>query len=144
MSKTSTLNPAGMTIIFGDIVFGGFPKGDYASIIYNDDAFTEVVGVDGEHTRVMSGDFSAIFVGTIQQSSLTNTKLSKKHNEDRRTGNSRGDFSYKDPRGDTDLKGSGAYIKKVADVSAGNEVKMNAWAIYIPNLSGVLGGNPGE
>lgn len=144
MSKTSTLNPAGMTIIFGDIVIGGFPKGDYLAITYSEDAFQEVVGVDGEHTRIMLSDNSAIAVCTIQQSSLTNSKLSAKHNVDRRTGNSRGDFSIKDPRGETDLKGSGAYIKKMADASWGSEVKMNAWSIYIPDLSGVLGGNPGE
>lgn len=144
MAKTSTLNPAGMTIIFGDIIIGGFPKGDYLTISYNDDGFTEIIGVDGEHTRLLLNDNSAIAIVTIQQSSETNTKLSKKYNDDRRTGNSRGDFSVKDPRGDTDLKGSGAYIKKMADASWGNEVKMNAWSIYIPDLSGILGGNPGE
>jgi hypothetical protein len=144
MSKTSTLNPAGMSIIFGDIIIGGFPKGDYLAITYNEDGFAEIVGVDGEHTRVMLSDNSAIAVVTVQQSSLTNTKLSNKYNSDRRNGNSRGDFSVKDPRGDTDLKGSGAYIKKMADASWANDIKMNAWSIYIPDLSGVLGGNPDE
>lgn len=144
MPKTSTLNPAGMTIIFGDIIIGGFPKGDYLTLVFNEDGFSEVVGVDQEHTRIMLSDNSALAVITIQQSSLTNSKLSAKYNDDRRTGNSRGDFSVKDPRGETDLKGSGAYIKKMADASWGSEVKMNAWSIYIPDLSGILGGNPGE
>ncbi len=142
--KTSTINPAGMVIIYDDIAMEGFPKGDYLSIIYNEEGFSETVGVDGEHTRVMLNDNSATVVVTVQQSSMTNSKLSAKFNTDKRTGNSRGAFSVKDPRGETDLQGSGAYIKKMADASWGNDVKMNAWSIYIPELSGVLGGNPGE
>lgn len=144
MAKSSTLNPAELNIVFGDIILGGFPKGDALSITFNEDGFAEVVGVDGEHARIMLNDNSATVVVTLLQTSLTNTKLSRAYTEDRKTGRNRKDITIKDARGDTDLKGSKAYIKKMVDGSWGNEVKVRAWTIYVPDLNGIIGGNPDE
>jgi hypothetical protein len=141
VKKTSTIDPDENSLIFDGHLVAGYAKGTQVTISYSEDAFTEVVGNDGEVSRTKSNVRSATVEVTVLQSSFTNDAFSDRHNEDLLNGNKVVQLSFKDNRGTTTLDGSGAYIKKFADVTISDTTESRVWTIFVSYLEGKVGGN---
>ena len=67
---------SGCSLIFGAIDISGLTNGVFISVERDTDAFTKVVGADGEGMRSKSNDKSATITITLMQSSSSNDALS--------------------------------------------------------------------
>ena len=132
-----------VTASFSGVLMQGFGDGEFVKIEMTSDAFTSVVGTDGEVTRSKSSDGRAKITVTLMQSSETNDKLSALYNLDRSTpgGAGVGVFYVRDRGGRSLYVAPQAWIMKAPDVTFDREPTPREWVFECASLQRVDGGN---
>jgi len=141
MSDGATVDPAQLDFIFSTHRATGRAAGQFVSVVYDVDAFTNVIGVDGEGLWVKSENRAATIVCTLVQSSISNDIFSGLHLADRATpGGLMFPLAVNERNGRTKYAAARARITKQADGvwSDGGEVR--AWTFRTTNLRGFVGG----
>ncbi len=135
-SSQVTISIAGISIT------GGFADGDFVSIERETEAFSDVVGTDGEVTRNATKDNRATSNITLMQSASANQLLSELHNSDKNAegGAGVGRFLIEDLNGTTLHEGAQCWIMSDPDVVYGREAGAREWPVRIANLINSFGG----
>lgn len=128
--------------IAGIPITGGFADGEFLRIERESEAFTDVVGTDGEVTRNKTNDNRATATVILMQSAEANKLLSDLHNNDKNSegGAGVGRFLVEDLNGETLHEAAQCWISNEPDVSYDREATAREWPIRIANLINQFGG----
>lgn len=135
-----TFDPKEVSVIFGPYIITGFSE-TKCSVSRAEDAFSLVVGCDGESTRVRNYNRSGTVTLNLQQSSPSNDVLSGIALADEATNAGLMPLLIKDNNGSTLIEATTAYIQKIPDADFGKDASERAWTIMTDNLVVFLGGN---
>lgn len=135
-SKQVTISIAGIPIT------GGFADGEFLRLEREGEAFTDVVGTDGEVTRNETRDNRATATLILMKGAEGNLSLSQLHNADKLAvgGSGVGRFLVEDLNGVTRHDGPQCWIMSDPDVTYEREVTALEWPIRIANLTNEFGG----
>jgi hypothetical protein len=134
-----SFDPKKLSIIVGPYIMKGFSE-SMVTITKTSDAFTMVVGADGEATRVKSNDGSATITLTLQQGSPSNDELSLIATADQLSNVGVFPLSIKDNLGTTLAAAATCFISKMPDVTFGKTQNDRSWTIMTDNLIMFVGG----
>jgi len=134
-----TFDPKQLSVIVGPYIIKGFSE-TMISITRGTDAFSMIVGADGEATRVKSNDNSATITLTLQQGSPSNDVLSLIATADRLTSTGIFPFLLKDNLGNTVMTAASCFIAKVPDIVFGKTHNDRVWTIMTDDLVVFVGG----
>jgi len=136
-------SPDEVDVLVAGIPITGWADGEFLTIEMTTDAFTSVVGTDGEVTRNRSNDNRATATVKLMQSSASNDLLSALYNTDRlaRNGAGIGAFLVKDNQGRSLYAAAECWIRKHPDISFDREATAREWVIEIADLQVFTGGN---
>lgn len=136
-----TYSPKDISVIVAGTIITGFAEDSFLSVERASDAFTKVVGADGEVARTASADRSGMITLTLIQTSASNDILSALQLADEISLAGKFPVMVKDNLG-TSLYISGtAWIQKVSDAEYGAEIGDREWVIECADLSLLVGGN---
>ena len=136
-----TYDPASVVISIGGVPMGGFSEGTFLTVERNEDAFTEVVGADGETTRSKSNNKSGIMTLTLKQSSASNDVLSGFLIADELNGSGVVPVLIEDLEGTTLIASAKSYVKKIAGPEFAKEASDREWVIAGAAIEMFVGGN---
>lgn len=130
-------------VSFAGVPVQGYADGEFLTIAMNEDAFTSVVGTDGEVSRSKTNNNTATIEIKLLQTSPTNALLSSIHNADKLTngGSGVGAFLVADLNGATQFSAGNAWIMKAPDASYDREATERVWTLECDVLIGFEGGN---
>jgi hypothetical protein len=140
--KTSSYNPAEVSLIFGTHTVQGYADGTFIEVEQSNESFSLVKGADGEAARVRSNDDSGTIKVTLMQSSDSNMILSMLHQADKKTGKGTLPVIFKDASGDSIGAGPVAWIQKPANIGFSKGIENREWTIVVAHLEMLAGGNP--
>lgn len=122
---------------------GGYAEDEFLTIDYDNDAFTDMVGADGEVTRSKTNDKRATITLKLMSSSAGNAALSSLHNLDRNTPNGAGvgALSIVDLGGLSLFAATECWIAKAPAASYGKGPTVREWKIRCASLEAFHGGN---
>ncbi len=128
--------------IAGIPITGGYADGEFLRIERETEAFSDVVGTDGEVTRNATKDNRATATIILMQSAEANQQLSELHNNDKNTegGAGVGRFLVEDLSGITVHEGAQCWIMAEPDASYDREAGPREWQVRIANLINSFGG----
>jgi hypothetical protein len=128
--------------IVGIPITGGFADGEFLRLERETEAFTDVVGTDGEVTRSKTNDNRATVTILLMQTSSDNQLLSALHNTDKSQngGAGVGRFLVEDLNGQTLHEGPNCWIMTDPDASYDREATAREWQIRVANLTGLIAG----
>jgi hypothetical protein len=120
----------------------GYADGDFLTITKSSDAFTSVVGTDGEVTRSKTLDRRAEVEIVLMQSSKTNDLLAAVHKADLESpgGAGVGAFLVVDQNGTSLYAAGNAWIKRAPDPVFGREAQSRTWLLEVDVLQDFTGG----
>lgn len=132
-------DPDQISIIFGDYEIIGYADGEFVTIDNMSDAFTDVVGTDGQVSRSKGTDRRATVVFKLMQTSESNAILSQIHNADRDTPGGAGVLPIKimDRIGGATYQGEHAWIVKAPAVSLDRSPTSREWTVRVARLERV-------
>mgnify|MGYP000193237170 CR=1 FL=1 len=137
-----TFNPKRYQVSFSGILLTGLADGnDSITVERNSDAFTLVVGSDGESTRSVSPDNSGKITVRLQGTSLSNDVLSALHETDRFGNLGQAPLFVKDLSGTTTALAQAAWIVKAPSISIGKNMTNREWVFETGDLEIFTGGN---
>lgn len=130
-------------VVAGIPVTGGWGDGDFVSIESDEDAFSLVVGTDGEATRSRTNNKGATITLTLMQSSDVNDLLSALHALDVNSpgGAGIGPFFCRDGNGRSLYMAESCWIQKRPTAVFGREAGPREWVIRTDKLIAFDGGN---
>lgn len=134
-----TFDPKKVSVVLGPYIAKGFSD-SMITITKTSEAFTMVVGADGEATRVKSNDGSATIAITLLQSSPTNDALSTIATADALSNLGVFPFFLKDNLGTTLVAAATCFISKLPDMTFGKTQNDRVWNIMTDNLVMFVGG----
>lgn len=128
--------------IAGIPVTGGYADGEFIRIEFETDAFTDVVGTDGEVTRSKTNDRRATATLSLMQTADANNLLAALHQADRNAPNGAGvgAFLVRDRQGTAIYTGSECWISKPPDATFDREATPREWVVRIAHLEDFTGG----
>ena len=131
--------------IAGLLIDKGFAEDAMIKITQDAPRFEDVVGVDGEVTRVQQYDQRALVTLSLMQSSSANDLLSTLLTRDQNTPNGAGvgAFLLKDLQGTTLARAPACWVKGLPETELGKKVGSRAWEIRVANIDLFVGGNVG-
>jgi hypothetical protein len=135
-----SFDPKKLSVIVGPYVIKGFSE-SMLTITKTSDAFSMVVGADGEATRVKSNDGSATITLTLQQGSPSNDQLSLIATADELSNSGVFPLLIKDNLGNTVAAAGTCFISKLPDVTFGKTQNDRSWNIMTDNLIMFVGGS---
>lgn len=135
-----TYNPKKVSVSFAGQLLSGFSEGSFIVGEREEDAFSKVVGNDGETTRQANPNRSGSVTVTLKGSSGSNDVLSALASKDEIDGSGVAPIIVKDNNGTTLLAGT-AWIRKSANVEYSREVGDREWAFDVAELTMFVGGN---
>ena len=138
--QTFQYDPSQVALNVGGIDISGFAEGTFIKISRNVEAFTTVVGSDGEATRVKSVNLSGLFTCTLQQSSPSNDYLSSLATADEQSSTGAVPIYMSDINGTTVASCKIGWIKKKPDSEFANTNENREWIIETGNLQYNVGG----
>jgi hypothetical protein len=138
--STRSYDPAQVIVNVGGRDVVGFADGTFVKIERNVDAFSLVVGADGESTRVKSQNKSGRFTFTLQQSSPSNDYLSSVATQDELTSQGVVPSLVKEVGGATIAQASKSWIVKKSAVEFGKEAGNREWIVETGDLALEVGG----
>lgn len=138
--QTFQYDPSQVAFNVGGVDISGFAEGTFIKVSRNVDAWTTVVGSDGEATRVKSVNLSGVFAVTLQQSSPSNDYLSSLATQDEISSNANVPIYLKDVNGTTIAKTSVGWVKKKPDSEYANTNTHREWMMECGNLQYDVGG----
>lgn len=130
-------------ISFAGIPCQGYADGDFLTITREADAFTSVVGTDGEVSRSKSNDRRATIEVTLMSTSPTNDLFSAVLAADINAngGAGVGAFLVVDLSGASLYSSGNAWITKGPDVTYSREATERTWTLQCDKLYEFTGGN---
>lgn len=137
-----TYSPKKVQVIVNGVPLTGFADGSFVEVEMSADAFTMVIGADGEGARAASADQSGTVTVRLLQTSAGNDVLSALLTADRLT--QLGTFSLivKDVSGTSLVLAQQAWVKKMANITFDKEIQAREWVIESDLLNVFAGGNP--
>lgn len=122
--------------IAGIPITGGFADGEFVRIERETEAFTDVVGTDGEVTRSKTKDNRATVTILLMQTASANGLLSALHNIDKLVagGAGVGPLLIEDGNGLTLHESLKCWVQNSPDVSYDREPTAREWPIRCANL----------
>jgi len=130
-------------IIAGLPITSGFAEDEMITIEREGDAFTDVVGVDGEVSRSKLFDNRATVKLKLMQTSPNNALLTAMYLQDKLGDNGAGvgPFAVKDKGGTTLYTAEHCWISKPPDATFGTKATPREWTIRVASLIEFAGGN---
>ena len=138
--QTFQYDPSQVALNVGGVDISGFAEGTFIKVARNVEAFTTVVGSDGEGTRVKSVNLSGLFTCTLQQASPSNDYLSSLATADEISSTGAVPIYMKDVNGTTLAKCKVGWIKKKPDSEFANTNENREWVMETANLQYDVGG----
>ena len=128
--------------IAGIPIEGGFADGEFCRIEPETEAFTDVVGTDGEVTRSKSNDGRATVTILLMQTAESNAALSALHNQDKNTpgGSGVGRLLIKDLNGATIHEAAQCWIQNRPVANYDREATAREWPIRVADLKDSITG----
>lgn len=135
-------DPDEYTVYFNGILVQGYAEGEFVSVEQMSDAFSSVVGTDGEVARSKSNDRRVKVTIKLLQTSSSNAALSAIHQRDLNAPNGAGvgTLSIVDNFGATKVQGDQAWIVKMPAASLDRTAKSREWEIEVANCTRFEGG----
>lgn len=123
-------------------ITGGFADGEFLRIEFEGDAFSDVVGTDGEVTRSKTNDRRATATLLLMQTADANNLLAALAQADRIGSNGAGvgAFLVRDRQGTSLYQAAECWIAKTPDVTFDREATAREWKIRIAVLEDFTGG----
>lgn len=141
MADGATIDPLSLHAIFGGHRLSGFAPGSFLNIVWDVDAFTRLIGVDGEGAWFKSANRAALITLTLMQSSQSNDVLTGFHLTDLNTPNGLlQPFSLREQNGTTLIVSPQSRVIKLPDTGYSDSVESRAWAIGTTRAEGFVGG----
>ena len=139
-SNDVTVIIAGLPILSGR---GEGPDGTFVKIAMLNDAFVDVVDLDGNVTRSKTNDDRADVTLTLMGSSPSNALLSALHLADKLASNGAGigPLLIKDGGGNTIYAAASCWVVKVPDFEFAGKAQPIDWPIRVAKLIPFIGGN---
>lgn len=132
-----------VSVILGGITLSGFHEGTPVKVAYDEDAFSLLIGADGDGARSKTNNRSGTITFSLLQTSAANAQLSALHALDIAGKNGDGvvPLLIKDNSGFSLHTAQTAWIKKFADATYGRDTEVREWTIQTDNLDSLIGGN---
>lgn len=132
-----------VTVAIAGIPISGYADGEFLTLTMESDAFTDVVGTDGDVTRSKTNDRRATCTVKLMQSSDSNDLLSALYNTDQKAPNGAGvgAFLIKDRQGRSLFAATACWIMKAPDISLDRTATAREWTIRVAELERFDGGN---
>lgn len=142
MSQGATIDHKALHCQYGPFaVKEGRAKGDYLSVVYNVEQFTENVGIDGEGFFVANADLSARMTITVMQSADINDRFSALFAADLSApGGLMLPWVARETNGRTVYAAARARIVKYADGIWSDGGSVRSWIFATTRLNGFVGG----
>lgn len=130
-------------VSFAGIPVQGFSDGEFLTINKASDAFTSVVGTDGEVARSKTNDRRATIEIKLLQTSLTNDLFAAVHKTDLESngGAGVGSLLVTDLNGRSLYAAGNCWISRAPDVAYGREAGERVWTLECDELQEFTGGN---
>lgn len=138
--KIHTYSPEDVSFAVGGAIISGFSEGTFITAERDEDAFTKVVGADGDVTRSKNANKSGTVACTLKASSASNDVLSAIAAADEINGEGVVPIIIKDNSGRSVCSGKG-WIKKTPAQEYGKEVGDREWALDVAVFTNFVGGN---
>lgn len=136
-----TYSPEKIGVIVAGIPMHGFSENSICTIEYAADAFTMVVGADGEVGRSYNPDRSGTITITLKSDSDSNDVLSGLAIADAISLTGTFPVFVKDSNGTSIATASDAWIQKIPSAEHAREINEREWVIQCANLLLFVGGN---
>lgn len=136
-----TYSPKDVSVIVAGTIISGFAEDTFVSIERDSDAFTKVVGADGEVSRTASADLSGTITITLLATSASNDILSALAIADQLTLSGEFPVLIKDEFGNSIHTAPSAWIMKQAAKEYGAEIGETEWVLQCSELIEFVGGN---
>lgn len=140
MSTLKSYDPALVLCSLGSIGLSSFADGTFIEVSRNEDAFSELVGANGDVVRARNRNKSGTVVVTLLAGAPENDLLSALAEEDELAGTGVRPFLVKEANGTTVCSGQNAYVRKVATAGFGKESGTREWTIAVTDLEMFVGG----
>lgn len=129
-------------VAFAGVPVQGYADGDFLTINHEADAFSDVVGTDGQVSRSKTNDRRATVEIILMSTSPTNDLFSAIYKADLEApgGAGVGSFLVTDLNGTSLYTGQG-WIMRAPDVTYGREANERTWTLRIDSLVEFTGGN---
>lgn len=138
---TRTYNPLNIIGTFKGHHIRGYGPDTFVIAERQEDAFSDIVGCDGEVTRVQSNDKRGTVTWTLMPESDSNDALSAFAVLDEESGAGKGELILKDTNGTTLFHSSDAWIVKFPRFERGKEPGPCEWVIRCAKLETFIGGS---
>ena len=141
MAQTKTYDPGEVRVIVGGNIIGGFADGTMITIERSENAFSLVIGADGQGCRVRSRNKSGKITLTLMQSSLSNNVLSTIAQADELTGEGVVPLLIEDGNGTTIVAVENCWIEKMASAEFSKDLGNREWPLACEQIDMFVGGN---
>jgi len=136
-----TYSPKDVTVIVAGTQISGFAEDTFVTVERDSDAFTKIVGADGEVSRSASADLSGTITITLLGTSSSNDILSALALADQISLSGEFPVLIKDELGTTLHTAPSAWIQKAATKEYAAEVGENEWILQCSELIEFIGSN---
>jgi hypothetical protein len=130
-----TYDAGAVSISIGAFLVTGYADGTYCRVAYNDNEIREVVGAEGEVTRVKGRNRTGLIEITLMQTSPTNNQLLALATADRKDGSGIFAIQVKDPYGMMLYSGNQAWVKKPPEGLLSRQAEHRVWTILVAQLA---------
>lgn len=138
--KTYNFNE--VQVIVGGVPATGLAEGDdVVQVVQDADAWTLVVGADGEGTRSKSNNRAAKITLRVMQSSDLNDSLTGFYLADEQNGSGKFPVMIKDSNGRSLHVVEQAWVMKLPDSSYGANATSRDWVLQCASINSFIGGN---
>jgi hypothetical protein len=128
-----TYSPQDVILSVGGYQISGYADGTFISVEREVDAYTKVVGADGEVSRTRSANRSGSLTLTLKQTSNGNAVLGSFMASDEADDSGSFDIILKDNL-DNNIFSSIGWVRKVPTYEYGSEESNREWAIDLANI----------
>lgn len=136
-----TYDAKDVSIILGGVPITGYADGTFVSVERDEDAFTKVVGADGDTSRARSNHNGGMVTITLMQTSPSNKVLEDLATLDELTNAGIVPIMVKDNSGLSLYSSDTAWIKKRATSNFGKEIDNREWIVDVADLIMLNAGN---
>jgi hypothetical protein len=136
-----TYDPAQVALVCGAFTIGGFAEDTFIEAERDEDAFTLLIGADGDGTRAKSNNKSGTVTVTLMNSSASNDVFSDFALQDEQSGTGTFPLLLKDASGRTLITAENMWVQKFASVEMSRENSTREWVLRTENLVVFVGGN---
>jgi hypothetical protein len=136
----NTYDPKKILVSFRGIPLTGFAPDTFVSVDRNEDAFTLVVGSDGETTRTQNRNRSGTVTLTLMSGSQSNSLMAAIAARDEQSGDGTGEVLVKELNGATLVSGKTAWVRKVPTVEFAKDDTTRTWVLEADELLIFSGG----